>query len=122
LIEPGVAYLNEQCIQSLREYGFDDLFERPEFVTWTLSEEFLQLQSILYSNNEIRVSKRAKIGLASTDVTDMYLYDFVKPLGDISQKENGRLKLIESSLILKMIYFCVKIKMKLMNFQLVVKY
>jgi hypothetical protein len=41
----------------------------------------------LYSNNEIRVSKRAKIGLASTDVTDMYLYDFVKPLGDISKKE-----------------------------------
>jgi hypothetical protein len=41
----------------------------------------------LHSNNEIKVSKREKLGLASTDVTDMNLYDFVNPLGDISQTE-----------------------------------
>jgi hypothetical protein len=41
----------------------------------------------MHSNNEIRVSKRAKLGLAITDVTDMNLYDFVKSLGDISQRE-----------------------------------
>jgi hypothetical protein len=37
LIEPGMACLTEQCIQSLREYGFEHLFEHPEFVTWTLT-------------------------------------------------------------------------------------
>ena len=92
LIKPGGQYLIgqyliEQCFQFLRdEFGFEALFERPEFVAWTLSEEYLLLQTIFYRKNDIKVSKRATLALSSTDLTDMYLYEFIKPLGETSQR------------------------------------
>ena len=52
LIKPGGQYLIEQCFQFLKtlrdEFGFEALFERPEFVAWTLIEEFELLQTIFY--------------------------------------------------------------------------
>ena len=67
LIKPGGQYLIEQCFQFLKtlrdEFGFEALFERPEFVAWTLIEEFELLQTIFYRINDIKDSKRATLAL-----------------------------------------------------------
>jgi hypothetical protein len=64
---------------------FKDLFQKPEFAIWTLSEEFLELQNTFFTNSLIKVSKRASLALESTNISDMYLYDFNSSETDVKR-------------------------------------
>jgi len=64
---------------------FQDLFQKPEFVIWTLSEEFLELQNLFFTNSLIKVSQRASLALNSTNISDMYFYDFDSFEKDVKQ-------------------------------------
>jgi hypothetical protein len=69
--------LSSKCLKLMEsDMRFQDLFQKPEFVIRTLSEEFLELQNMFFTNSLIKVSQRASLALNSTNISDMYLYDF----------------------------------------------
>ena len=69
---------------------FKDLFEKEIFDFWNISEEFMDEQILIYSNNSevIKVGQKVKLAIDTILPSELYQYDFIqlKSLESIKQK------------------------------------